>query len=73
MSESRVARPAGFGNAFAADTPRASDRDDRRKELQVDEDRIKGKSKEVEGEAQQKWGEAKDKAEDAKEEVRDRM
>jgi uncharacterized protein YjbJ (UPF0337 family) len=38
----------------------------------VDEDRVKGKSKEIEGEAQQKWGEGKDKARDVWEDVKDK-
>jgi uncharacterized protein YjbJ (UPF0337 family) len=32
----------------------------------VNEDRVKGKVKEVEGESQQAWGKVKDKADDAK-------
>jgi uncharacterized protein YjbJ (UPF0337 family) len=39
----------------------------------VDDDRIKGKTKQVEGEAQETWGETKDKARDLWDDVKDKL
>jgi uncharacterized protein YjbJ (UPF0337 family) len=66
------AQGTAIGNAFGAFAFRALARSTPVKGAAVDEDRVKGKSKEVEGEAQQKWGEAKDKARDVWEDVKDK-
>ena len=39
----------------------------------MDEDRVKGKVKQVEGEVQEEWGEAKDKARDLWDEAKDSL
>jgi uncharacterized protein YjbJ (UPF0337 family) len=39
----------------------------------VDDDRIKGKTKQAEGEAQEAWGEAKDKARDLWDDAKDAL
>jgi hypothetical protein len=66
------AQGTAIGNAFGAFTLRAPTQSKPVKGAAVDEDRVKGKGKELEGEAQQKWGEAKDKARDVWEDVKDK-
>jgi uncharacterized protein YjbJ (UPF0337 family) len=66
------AQGTAIGNAFGAFTLRAPTQSKPVKGAAVEEDRVKGKGKELEGEAQQKWGEAKDKTRDVWEDVKDK-
>jgi uncharacterized protein YjbJ (UPF0337 family) len=59
-------------NPFRAREVGADTRQPTEKEGLVDNDRVKGKGKQIEGKTQEKWGEAKDKARDTWDDAKDK-